>query len=31
MLTSEYLFGFIDGVQAAIKEAKRSPENDRDA
>ncbi len=22
MLTSEYLFGFIDGVQAAIKEAK---------
>jgi hypothetical protein len=22
MLTSEYLFGFIDGVQAAVKEAK---------
>ena len=31
MLTSEYLFGFIDGVQAAIKDAKRRPENDRDA
>jgi hypothetical protein len=31
MLTSEYLFGFIDGVQAAIKDAKSRPENDRDA
>jgi hypothetical protein len=30
MLTSEYLFGFIDGVQAAIKDAKR-PEDNRDA
>jgi hypothetical protein len=25
MLTSEYLFGFIDGVQAAIKDAKGRP------
>jgi hypothetical protein len=25
MLTSEYLFGFIDGAQAAIKEAKGRP------
>jgi hypothetical protein len=29
MLTSEYLFGFIDGVQAAITAAKGQPENDR--
>jgi len=28
MLTSEYLFGFIDGVQAAIKEAKSGAGND---
>jgi hypothetical protein len=26
MLTSEYLFGFIDGVQAVIKEAKGRPD-----
>ena len=31
MLTSEYLFGFIDGVKAAIKDAKRQPESDRGA
>ena len=31
MLTSEYLFGFIDGVQAAIKDAKGQPANDPDA
>ena len=31
MLTSEYLFGFIDGVKAAIKDAKRQPESERDA
>ena len=30
MLTSEYLFGFIDGVQAAIKHAKGQLENDRE-
>jgi hypothetical protein len=29
MLTSEYLFGFVDGVQAAIKDAKGQAENDR--
>ena len=31
MLTSEYLFGFIDGAQAAIREAKGLPRSDRHA
>jgi hypothetical protein len=29
LLTSEYLFGFVDGVQAAIKDAKGQPEDER--